>query len=99
MERKRAGFTTTIIRHLAQSQKAAGAGDGDDMSVISLEHCRQKFAYSPVVRYGVDFKYGSNHALGLSQYRALFADAGVVDQHSWIAVVSADEGAGLLDAG
>lgn len=99
MERKRTGFTTTVIRHLTQSQKAACTRNGDDMSVIAFQHRRQELAHSPIVRYRVYFKHGSDHALGLIEDGAFFADTGVVDEHRWIAVVSANESANLFDVG
>lgn len=99
MKRKRTSFTTAIIRHLPQSHKAAGTRNGDDMPMIPSQHCRQEFAHSPVVRYRVYFKHGSDYALRFVEDGAFFADAGVIDEHRWIAVVGADEGASLFDTG
>lgn len=99
MERKRTSFTTAIIRHLPQPQKAACTRNGDDMSVIAFQHRWQEFTHSPVVRYRVYLEHSSDYTFGFVEDGAFFADTGVVDEHSWIAVVSANEGAGLFDAG
>lgn len=96
---KRTGFTTTIIRHFAQTQKAARARDGDDMAMVPFEHCGQEFAHGPVVGYRVDLEHEPDHGLGFVEDGAFLADTGVVDEHRWIAVVSADVGGGLVDAG
>lgn len=51
------------------------------------------------MRYGVYFEYSSDYTLRFGEDGTFFADAGVVNQHGWIAVVRADEGGGLVDAG
>lgn len=79
MECQGTRFATTVICHFTQSYEAARTGDGDDMAVVTFEHCRQEFANSPPMRQCVDLKDHADHRLGFVQNGALFADTGIVD--------------------
>lgn len=96
VKRKNADFGGRIVIRAGDGNKAGGARDRYDMTVVAPDHGRQKFLDGPEVRHDVHLEGSTDLLLGLVDDRATASDTGVVDQNGRVAVVTSDSGCSRL---
>ena len=90
MKGKRTRFRTSIVHVPSMDDEARHTSDSHNMAVVLPDHRGQELSNHPKVSQGVDFEGLADEVLGAVEDGGCAADAGVVDEHGWIADCFAD---------